>query len=90
MTVVRVFGVYSTQEVGGHLGANVNVGGQTRRGNFEDKKKLAPDMPISPLKIAPSHGEIWTPSNTWFLRPLLHESTSQTISRSVQSYLLGS
>jgi len=23
----------------------------------------------SPLKIAPSHGGIWTPSNTWFLGP---------------------
>jgi len=22
---------------------------------------------LFPLKIAPSHGKIWTPSNTWFL-----------------------
>jgi len=25
--------------------------------------------PLSPLKIASSHGGIWTPSNTWFLGP---------------------
>jgi len=25
--------------------------------------------PLSPLKIAPSHGVIWTPSNTWFNGP---------------------
>jgi len=24
-------------------------------------------MPLSTLKISPSHGGIWTPSNTWFL-----------------------
>jgi len=26
--------------------------------------------PLSPLKIAPSHGWIWTPSNTWFSGPI--------------------
>ena len=25
--------------------------------------------PLFPLKIAPSHGGMWTPSNTWFLGP---------------------
>jgi len=34
MTVVRVFGVFSTQEVGGHLGANVNLGGTNVKGHF--------------------------------------------------------
>ena len=27
-----------------------------------------------PLKIAPSHGAIWTPSNTWFLEPTLAQN----------------
>jgi len=27
------------------------------------------DHHFPPLKIAPSCGEIWTPANTWFLRP---------------------
>jgi len=27
--------------------------------------------PIFPLKMFPSHGGIWTPSNTWFCRPIL-------------------
>jgi len=46
--------------------------------------------PLFP-KIAPSHAEMWTPSNTWFLWPtrVLNRST-QTASRSVQSFLQGS
>ena len=38
-----------------------------------------------PLKIAPWHQAIWTPSNTWFLGPI--RVNTQTASRSVQSLL---
>ena len=41
--------------------------------------------PLSPLKIAPSYGEIWTPSNTCFLDP--PKSITQTASWSVQPFV---
>jgi len=43
----------------------------------------------STLKIAPSHGGIWTPSNTWFSWANPSRSI-QTASRSVQPFLQGS
>jgi len=40
--------------------------------------------PLHPLKIAPSHWGIWTPSNTWFPGPtLVLNPNSISISSSV-------
>jgi len=40
--------------------------------------------PLSPLKIAPSHGGIWTPSNTCFLGPTrVHNPNGISISSAI-------
>ena len=41
---------------------------------------------IFPLKMVPSHGGIWTPSNTWFRRPILAHNPNG-ISTGVQPFL---
>jgi len=40
------------------------------------------DRPF-PLKIAPSHREIWTPSNAWFLRPIPAQSPNGILNGSI-------
>jgi len=45
----------------------ISIGSAVSLHSSQQRDPISYNGPPLPLKIVPSHGEIWTPSNTWFL-----------------------